>query len=278
MAAAALALEDAGVSADRGAVTGVVASSNLGNLDTVCAVTDTIATAGSVATSPMDLPNASSNVVASSIAIRFGLRGPNLMLCNGGTSGLDAVYWAGLLVAAGRAARCVVVGVETDNAVVRALTGAGMGDGAVALVLEAAGAARARGAAARAGVGRYARRGDLRACLAALAAGQVALWLVGGHATDPRPAGFAAARIKDLTGIAGPASGALGVLQCVVAAGWLAGGRAGATGDGIAVATADGVAAATAGGVAVATADGEDASAALALSTVDIATTFEGRP
>jgi monoamine oxidase len=38
----------------------------------------------------MDLPNASSNVVASSVAIRFGLRGPNLMLCNGATSGLDA--------------------------------------------------------------------------------------------------------------------------------------------------------------------------------------------
>ncbi len=40
----------------------VMASSNL---DTVCAVADTIATEGVAGTSPMDLPNASSNVITS---------------------------------------------------------------------------------------------------------------------------------------------------------------------------------------------------------------------
>ena len=91
--------------------------------------------------SPMALPNASSNVVASSVAIRYGLRGPNLMLCNGPTSGLDAVYWGAALVAADRCARAVVIGVETSNAVVEGLVGESaehLLDGAVGLVVERA--------------------------------------------------------------------------------------------------------------------------------------------
>src|SRR5690242_15402937 len=58
MAAAALALADAGLPVNRAddPRTGVVASSNLGNLDTVCAVTDTLATRGVAGLSPMDLP------------------------------------------------------------------------------------------------------------------------------------------------------------------------------------------------------------------------------
>ena len=49
---------------------GVAIASNSGNLDTVCAVADTIGREHVNATSPMDLPNASSNVIASTIASR----------------------------------------------------------------------------------------------------------------------------------------------------------------------------------------------------------------
>src|SRR5262245_17930065 len=65
MCAAQAALEDAGLSVSAKEqcspeTFGVVVSSNLGNLDTVCRVVDTIH-AGSVKdTSPLDLPNASS--------------------------------------------------------------------------------------------------------------------------------------------------------------------------------------------------------------------------
>ena len=127
---------------------GVVVSSNLGNLDTVCAVAATIAAETVARISPMDLPNASSNVVASTLAIRFGLRGPNLMLCNGATGGVDAVYWADVVIRAGRAERVLVVEVETRNEVVERLVGSsdGLLDGAAALVVEDGEAARARGA------------------------------------------------------------------------------------------------------------------------------------
>ncbi|MFE0106738.1 beta-ketoacyl synthase N-terminal-like domain-containing protein [Streptomyces sp. NPDC059009] len=140
------------------ATVGVVASSNFGNLDTVARALDTIRTETVTATSPMDLPNASSNVIASSAAIRFGLRGPNLMVCNGETSGLDAVHWAATMIAAGRVERVLVLGVEPDNDVVRRLTGgAGSVDGGAALVLEAGRAAAARDASVRAVLGPYHR-------------------------------------------------------------------------------------------------------------------------
>lgn len=144
LCAASSALADAGLLAEGEKLTvpgdsvGVVVSSNLGNLDTVCRVASTIRDEGVAGTSPMDLPNASSNVIASSVAIRFGLRGPNLMVCNGVTSGLDAVYWAATLIRAGRIERALVIGVETSNEAVERLTRIGDGsllDGAAALVL-----------------------------------------------------------------------------------------------------------------------------------------------
>ncbi|WP_349345119.1 beta-ketoacyl synthase N-terminal-like domain-containing protein [Streptomyces rapamycinicus] len=135
-----------------GDTVGVVASSNLGNLDTACLTAAAIAERSAVDLSPMSLPNASSNVIASWVAIRHGLRGPNLMLCNGATSGLDAVHWGAALVAAGRVRRAVVIGVETHNAVVADLVGRPAGellDGAAAVVVEGARWAGARGASRR---------------------------------------------------------------------------------------------------------------------------------
>ncbi|WDG27639.1 beta-ketoacyl synthase N-terminal-like domain-containing protein [Streptomyces sp. CA-278952] len=210
-----------------GSTVGVAVSSNLGNLDTVCEVADGIKELGVDGISPMGLPNASSNVVASTVAIRYGLRGPNLMVCNGATSGLDAVYWAASSLAAGRAERFLVIGVETDNRYVRGLLGLPTGqllDGAVALVVERADAAAARGAAGSAVLGRYAREGGIDQCLDRLVpeGGAVpATWFVPeGHRTGDRlPAEVPR---TDLSEVFGRASGALGVLQVAAAVSWFA--------------------------------------------------------
>ncbi|GAA2974432.1 beta-ketoacyl synthase N-terminal-like domain-containing protein [Actinokineospora diospyrosa] len=98
-----------------GAVTtGVVVSSNLGNIDTVRSAAALVRAGERRSISPMDIPNASSNVIAGAIAIRFGFTGPNLTLCSGRTSGIDALRHGSRLIAADRADRVVVVGVEPD--------------------------------------------------------------------------------------------------------------------------------------------------------------------
>jgi 3-oxoacyl-[acyl-carrier-protein] synthase II len=248
MVAARDALREAGLTDEAGNLTvpgesvGVVASTNYGNVDTVCETVRTIADSTYLATSPMMLPATSSNVVASWVAITHGLRGANLTLCNGPTSGLDAVYWARLLLAAGRLERVLVVGVEPDNAAVRHVTGAqeadqdGTGgppdlfDGAVALVIESAGSAGARGARSLAAVGPYARRGghaDAVAEVRTRRPGPVGLWCVPEHPEGfraPAPGLGAAAGpapVHDLSALYGPSSGALGVLQVAAAAVWL---------------------------------------------------------
>jgi 3-oxoacyl-[acyl-carrier-protein] synthase II len=222
------ALHDAGLLVD-GELTvphgqvAVVASSNFGNVDTITDTVQTIATETAAATSPMLLPNASSNVVASSVAIKFGLQGPNLMLCNGETSGLDAVFWATTLIASGRAEQALVIGVEPDNPAVRRLTGAEGFDGAVALVLETQASAEARAATPRATIGDYTRASAVDVCLSKL---------------GDRPAAWYSPRIEpgdllegvsrvDLSEKWGIASGSLGVLQCVASIGWFEHGGAG---------------------------------------------------
>ncbi|AGP57559.1 beta-ketoacyl synthase N-terminal-like domain-containing protein [Streptomyces rapamycinicus] len=217
-----------------GDTVGVVASSNLGNLDTACLTAAAIAERSAVDLSPMSLPNASSNVIASWVAIRHGLRGPNLMLCNGATSGLDAVHWGAALVAAGRVRRAVVIGVETHNAVVADLVGRPAGellDGAAAVVVEGARWAGARGARAAAALGPYERRAGLGGCVEALLPDGAApgVWFTPERYAEG-PAGAVpvpgAVPRYDVTGAVGRASGALGVFQCAAAVGWLA--RAGA--------------------------------------------------
>jgi 3-oxoacyl-[acyl-carrier-protein] synthase II len=92
--------------------TAVVVSSNLGNADTVCDITARVDAASCREVSPMEAPNASSNVIAGAIAIRFGFTGPNFTVCNGATSGIDAIRLGARLIRAGRAERVVVAGVE----------------------------------------------------------------------------------------------------------------------------------------------------------------------
>jgi 3-oxoacyl-[acyl-carrier-protein] synthase II len=244
LCAAQAGLEHAGLVMDAGLTVppesvGVVVSSNLGNVDTVCGVVETIAATTVTGTSPMDLPNASSNVISSSIAIWFGLRGMNLTLCNGATSGLDAVHWAAILVAAGRARRVLVVGVETANPVAERLCH-GVRDAMAALVVESAAAASQRGARPLAAIASGARRPGLPEAVAraAAAAGwpRLGAWFV------PEGCAKRVAGADDLRGVPahdlaadGVRSGALGAFQCAAGVCWLAGG-----GEGAVLATAGG--------------------------------------
>ncbi|MCG6495252.1 beta-ketoacyl synthase N-terminal-like domain-containing protein [Kitasatospora sp. A2-31] len=196
---------------------GVVVSTNLGNADTVCRAVETIAKESTSGLSPMDTPNASSNIVASEIAIRYGLRGPNLTLCNGVTSGLDAVRWATLLLRSGRADHMLVIGVEPDNPVTRALVDGRVVDGGAGVVLGRA----AAGAPVRALLGPLVRAADLRSCASRLTEAVPGAAAV--IAADPLPGTDAVARI-DLGGW-GAGSGALGVLQVAAAVGWADSGR-----------------------------------------------------
>jgi 3-oxoacyl-[acyl-carrier-protein] synthase II len=124
LCAARQALSDAGIDEEtvKGSNDiGVVVSSNLGNLDTLYKVIETIRKEHVNSLSPMDLPKASSNIIASNIAIRFGLLGPNFTLCNGSTSGIDAISLGEKLIRAGRANKMLVIGVETKNEFVEKL-------------------------------------------------------------------------------------------------------------------------------------------------------------
>jgi 3-oxoacyl-[acyl-carrier-protein] synthase II len=222
LAAAARALTDAGLETAAGTAgadrTGVIASSNHGNLDTVCATVDAITTGTYAATSPVLLPSSASNVIASWVAIIHGFRGANLTLCNGAPSGLDALHWARTLIAAGRVDRVLVVGVEPANDVVTGLTGATAFDGAAAVLVESAAGAADRGVKARATLGRHARRADLPGAVAAVTGGTaVDLWLAPEDCCGPA---VDAGHRVDL-GALGHCSGALGVLQAVAATGWL---------------------------------------------------------
>lgn len=118
-------------------LTAVVASSNLGNAETVCRVVNNLTTGSLRDVSPLDAPNVSSNIIASTVAIWFGCGGPNLMVCSGATSGLDAFRLGARLLQAGRAGRVIVVGAEPDDARVQHLYGARLRAGAAAVLLTA---------------------------------------------------------------------------------------------------------------------------------------------
>ena len=100
---------------------GVAIASNTGNLDTVCTVADTIRSEHVNATSAMDLPNASSNVIASTIAIRFGLRAMNLMITSGSNASADALILAHGAIGSGRVSCMLVGAVEIDGLTLRSL-------------------------------------------------------------------------------------------------------------------------------------------------------------
>lgn len=101
--------------------TAVVACGNLGNVETVARVARDVRAGGVREVSPLAAPNASSNVVASTVALWFGFGGPNLMVCSGATAGLDGLALACRLLRADRADRVVLVGAEPADEVATAL-------------------------------------------------------------------------------------------------------------------------------------------------------------
>lgn len=209
--AAQQALEDAGlVGAPELASAAVVLSSNFGNLETVCDFVTTIDTSNSSAVSPMGVPHLGSGVAAAWIALQHGIRGPNLTLCNGASGGLDAVAWACNLIAAGRATAALVIGVEPDTPPVARLHAQTAGekwiDGAVGLVIEPARYAVGRGARVRAEIAGFGKGDDEWSALEA----------AGATPASRRLGSEPAARF-------GRCSGALGVVQCAMAAEQMAG-------------------------------------------------------
>jgi 3-oxoacyl-[acyl-carrier-protein] synthase II len=223
--------------------TAVVVSSNLGNLGSVCELTDTIAAETALGLDPLRLPETACSVIAASVAMRFGLRGPNLTVCNGVTSGLDALFWAQTLLAAGRARAVVVVGVEPTNEAVRRMLGNDSVDGAAALLLQPVeGTTDSSVHRNRALVAGYARASDMGTAIAAVGLGdrrEVELWLTeasGQTAVEVAEVGLSPAgalKVVSVEGLLGPCSGALGVIQCALGAAYLEDG-----GDGPVLATA----------------------------------------
>jgi 3-oxoacyl-[acyl-carrier-protein] synthase II len=185
----------------------VVASSNLGTCNAVCSMSERVRADGPSAVSILEAPAASSNIVASSVALRFGLGGPNVMLCNGPSSGADAVRVALRLLTARRAERVLVVAAEPDDAVAQRLfAGARVAAGAAALVLGAAGASAAAG-------DRPALELGLRTSAAGRNAGGSLLRLIGRDGAPEVPE--VAARVG------GDLYGASTVVHCALAASWL---------------------------------------------------------
>jgi 3-oxoacyl-[acyl-carrier-protein] synthase II len=212
---------DGGRYAGPSARTAVLVSSDLGCLDNVCAAIDVISAGSSSGLSPMGLPHSAPNMVAGWIAIEYGLKGPNLTISNGITGGLDALFWGGNLIAAGRAEVVLVVGVEPDGAAVRRLLtedgSTSWLDGAAAVVLDRGDRARRQARPRRAAIAGYARGRSLAEAVRAVPGAGARHWLVSGPDL-PSPPGVP---VLDVTAPLGRCSGALGVLQCLAAVGLL---------------------------------------------------------
>ena len=93
----------------------VIVCSSLGNIDTVSKVIDIIKNKSVDDISPLDLPNLSSNNIAASIAIWFGLTGINLTVCNGSTSSIDSIQIGYNLLQQEKTKKVLIIGVEVLN-------------------------------------------------------------------------------------------------------------------------------------------------------------------
>ena len=203
--------------------TAVVVSSNLGNVATVCEIAAAVHFRDFREVSPLQTPNASSNVIASTIALRFGFTGRTS--CCATARPPDPTPSARRPVAGRPPGRSrAVVGVEPDDKVAQLLAARRSADAgrtqplvraAAALILERAdepvpgavvlghGASLPPGAQIRPLL--QARRDQL---------------LLVPHEQGPREAG-GPAHVVDLTARIGETYGAHGVLQVALAALWL---------------------------------------------------------
>jgi hypothetical protein len=121
---------------------GVVGCGAFTNVDAIDRITRVAVAEGPRRVSVLDAPNASGNVLASSVAIRFGLGGPNIMVASGLRAGEDALRVAQSLLRAGRVTGVLVVSAEHAGPAVRSLVRLGDGpplvSAATALLLSAA--------------------------------------------------------------------------------------------------------------------------------------------
>jgi len=238
LAASRLALEDAGIAAGStgaGLEIGVTAGTATASAGLVADFDRTTLREGPLAVNPALFPQTVWNGASSQVAIRFGLRGPNLTLSTGLNSGLDALLAAARLLRCGRARAVLAGGFEEITPFFRVLfgrEGAGepprLGEGAAVLLLERASSAKARGARLIAAIqpGRSAYAGSPRAGadrLAALVdevlaagASPARTWRMALHASHAEPR--ADARVIDLFAFAGCCGGLSGVLAGALAA------------------------------------------------------------
>ncbi|WP_198425071.1 beta-ketoacyl synthase N-terminal-like domain-containing protein [Plantibacter sp. CFBP 8775] len=120
---------------ERGDGTAIVAATLSGSLETTAAAAERIAGAGSGSLSPMDLPNASKNVLAAQLAIRLGVTGVCLTV-DDGFDGAAVLRWASRLLRHGRASRVLVVCAEAPSEVSRTLyPSVALVEGSIALLL-----------------------------------------------------------------------------------------------------------------------------------------------
>lgn len=117
---------------------GIVVASEHGNTATVCQVAETIDREGVRRASPLELPNASRNVLAATGAIRLGVTGACLTMDSGAAGGWDALRWAAQLVRSGRCDEVLCVAAEAPSPEVEALTGTRLAHGAIAVLVSRA--------------------------------------------------------------------------------------------------------------------------------------------
>jgi 3-oxoacyl-[acyl-carrier-protein] synthase II len=228
LSAVGAALAAAGLNGERpGLPVATVVSTSYGALEQACLALDTITRSSTRALSPRLVHAMSSHVIGTWVSIEYGFRGPCLTLCDGPTSGLDAVHWARNMIAAARAEVVVIIGVEPRTDPVLRLLGQegsepAVLDGAAAIVLEAESHAVARGARPRAVFEAYSRAAQLAAALPQRPR-PVDWWFAPepaepGDITIPAaPAALAGVRRIDLASGLGRSSSALGVIQVALA-------------------------------------------------------------
>jgi len=270
LCAAELARRDAGLEIDPDLAedVGVVVASSFGNLGDCTRFYESLLSPGE-RTNPLRFPNLFINIAGGNLAIRFGIRGLNTTVTNGATSSLDALQHGLTALRCGRARILLIAGLEVlSEPLVEGLWRAGLlgdtttprpfdrrrhglilAEGCGVVVLEAAEAARARGARVYGEVAGYGSAhvepGDaadalgeaiadaMRRALDAAGNGEVD-YVAAGAASSPsgdrgeamalrrlfdaEPRRVRTSAIKSMLGDAGAAAGMLQVIACLLAA------------------------------------------------------------
>jgi 3-oxoacyl-[acyl-carrier-protein] synthase II len=181
LASTRMALQDAGYQVGRtgGERTGMVFGTFTGPMETVARLTETIGRAGAHRVNPRLFPNSVMNAAAGHACLALQLRGPLSTLATGSASGLAGLGYAADLVRRGEADAMLAVSADELTPLLhlgfdrlgmlaadqvrpydRVDTGAALGAGSVALVVESLDSARARDATVLAEVVGHATTSD----------------------------------------------------------------------------------------------------------------------